>query len=70
MFGGYYGKLWPSLPEEPAEDAGEKPLDPKRHKAILALNNWKRERTHAACALVIDFIIEELGLRKKYEVPD
>ena len=37
-------------------------------KAILALNGWKRERGNVP--EVIDLLIEHLGLRQHYEVPD
>lgn len=40
----------------------------RRHQAILVLNQWKREGNNAEA--VLTFLIEELKLREKYEVPD
>ena len=74
MFGGYWQTAWNQLQQQreaeldAAPASSEKPMTPERHKAIVVLNTWAREKSNVI--EVLDLIIKDLGLREKWEVPE
>lgn len=66
----FSGSNWPwAAPPQPQQESPatqtSSAIPARRLKAIQVLNRWKRERNNQG--EVIDFLIEELALRERYD---